>query len=259
MTENIAGTSGGAIYSWALTNSTVTIATDISTSSTLSNNEATANHGGAVYSSAVTKATTIFIQDTTLNNNIAGLSGGAIYNNINVQSSTVSNIEATVTIDNVVMQDNTATSGKGGAIYNLASNIYNKTEQQYSNLEVTATANVNISESSLIQNKAAGDGAGVYNYAYVKAHANVATPGKVNQEGSQEDRYVNAYAKANVNVLNSTIARNTITTDGAGAGIYNYSLSEAKNNGRKYETYWDNYYGTWETRLAYPSGLNKAR
>ncbi|HRU52781.1 MAG TPA: hypothetical protein P5543_11400, partial [Planctomycetota bacterium] len=232
--NNKAQGAGGAVFSNARQTSSVTI-----TDGTLHQNTATEGSGGAVYSNARATATTN-IKNVTIKNNTAGASGGAVYNNVDVNYGNYNqivsnNIRATVTIDNVLIQDNTATNGKGGAIYNNAKIIFNNNEEQYNNLAITTTADVNISESSLIQNKATGDGAGVYNYAYVKAYANVATPAK--SGGTQDTRYVDAHAKANVSVFNSTIARNTITTDGAGAGIYNYSESEARNSGKRYKDY----------------------
>lgn len=122
------GTGGGAIYNTMGDSNLYIIGGDISY------NNATTN-GGALYDRG-RQGSTIYIQNTQLKNNTAGENGGALYLNGN-NSSSATKISGSTTFAN-----NTATSGKGGAIFiNDGSLIFESGTATFSNNTANNLAN----------------------------------------------------------------------------------------------------------------------
>ncbi|HON45088.1 MAG TPA: hypothetical protein PLR86_07075, partial [Planctomycetota bacterium] len=231
--NNTAANDGGGIYSIALTSSTITV----DNASSISGNKATAGSGGAIYNYAKDNATVEILGDsqheanlyTTINNNIANTHGGAIYNvsmvNANVLVGTRYN-NADKKIDvRTTLSTNKATTGSGGAIYNVARNVgADGLGVNLQNVEVEAI--VTIQNADILNNEAATSGGGIYNLAEAYNRA------KIDTAYGADPNYTTSHTTANVFVEQYSMISGNKATDGA--GIYNDSYSQSYNQGRQY-------------------------
>ncbi len=154
-TNNSAGSSGGAIYSYSDYSSSVALTVS---NSTFSNNTA-GGSGGAIYVySTVTAYSTVTVTDSTFQDNTTGDSGGAVYA-----------YYSPVTLNSTDFFNNTA-GYHGGAIYQYYAALtvntgsFRNNSGYYGGAVYAYYASVTLNDSTLIDNAAGnrGSGGGIY-------------------------------------------------------------------------------------------------
>lgn len=237
--NNVTNYDGGGIYNQG---GTLTI-----TNSTISGNT-TAGHGAGIFS----YGDTVTITQTTINGNIASLAAGGIYNwegTLTLTDSTVSGntakegggidnarSECTAIIENVTVNNNTATNNDGGGIYNRGTMTLNEslvnanTTVAFNGAGIYNQGTLTLANTTVSGNTSGSWAGGIFNNgtmtlneSLVNANSDVLGVGGITQQGTAT--FINSTISGNAGIgvqntaatgvnstfINSTIASNTDT------------------------------------------------
>ncbi|HON45768.1 MAG TPA: hypothetical protein PLR86_10535, partial [Planctomycetota bacterium] len=214
---------GGGIFNQSPLNGNVNITND----SVFSSNKALAinkgeGHGGAIanyVSGNNVKSTGIITGfDSLIKDNEATTNGGGLYNYVyNNAYGTLSNVEATITLDEVTVSKNKA-GAYGGGIYNYGETSGFNSGNSCTNTSTT-NATITLVNSTISRNEAQYGG-GLTNYGTTNSY----TTGRYSRAYS--------YNYTKTNIISSTIQGNIVTgTDAKGGGVYTYSNATATSSG----------------------------